>query len=93
MTPASDYRALLETTRALVIAGDGAPLSEIVICGEEAASPEAGTSDSESDLKRGEIVHLDPSEREVENNEGPTREAESSETEPDLRFRIYLGMS
>ncbi|MHC1578725.1 MAG: hypothetical protein ACXQTH_03185 [Dehalococcoidia bacterium] len=90
-TPINDYRALLEMTRALVIAEDTGPSLQVPIQGNEATSPETEDSRKESALRRGEIVYPDQSGQRAATDEGPADD--SSQTDSGLSFRIYLGMS
>jgi len=78
-------------TRALVIAEDAAPSSQVSGQGNEARSPETEESRKESALKRGEIVYPDPSGQGAATDEGDT--ADSAQTDSGVTFRIYLGMS
>jgi hypothetical protein len=90
-TPVKDYRALQEMTRALVIAEEAAPSSQVSGQGNEGMSPETEESRKESALKRGEIVYPDPSGQRATNNEEAA--GDSSQTDSGVTFRIYLGMS
>jgi hypothetical protein len=91
--PVSDYRALLDMTRALTIARETPSSPQFSPHDNEATSPETRDSDAEAALKRGEIVYPDPSGQRVTNDEEPPDETTSSQRGSNLRIRIYLGMS
>jgi hypothetical protein len=91
--PVSDYRALLEMTRALAIARETPSSPQVPGHDNEAMPPETGLSDAEAALKRGEIVYPERSGQRVTNDEEPTDETASPEPGSNLRIRIYLGMS
>lgn len=92
-TPPKDYRALLETTRPLVIVRLTRLSSRVPIYGDQATSLETDDCDGESVLKRGEIVCPDLSEQTLTGDEDPAGMAALHRNSSDLRIRIYIGMS
>lgn len=93
-TPASSYRALLETTRPLVITKNTIALpSQPWIHRDQPTSLEAGHCHGESVLKRGEIICPDLSGQTVTSDESLVAMIDLPLTSSRLRIRIYIGMS
>jgi hypothetical protein len=92
-TPVSNYLALMETTRPLVITKGTAPSSRLLIFRDQAIPLETGECREEAVLKRGEIIHGDLPDQRVTNDEGPTAATDLDIRSSNLKIRIYLGMS
>jgi hypothetical protein len=93
MTPVSDYRALLETTRPLVIAKSRVSSARLSIYRDQATSLETGDCYAEFVLKRGEIVDPDFPGQTIMDDEGPVKAAALSHTSSNLTIKIHIGMS
>lgn len=89
----SDYRALLETTRPLVIAKSRASSARLSIYRDQSGSLETGDCYAEFVLKRGEIIDPDFPGQRIIDDEGPVTAAALSRTSSDLTIKIYIGMS
>lgn len=92
-TPITDYRALLEMTRALVIAKNTILSPQGQVDEEETMSPESEDSRRESALKTGEIIYPNPSGQKVTDDKAAASLSDSPQKDDDFNFRIYLGMS
>jgi hypothetical protein len=91
--PVKDYRALVDTTRPLVVAEDKAASRRLPICRDQATSLETGDCHAESVLKTGEIVSPDSPEQKVAKDGQQASTDAPPEADSDPRLRIYIGMS
>ena len=89
----SDYRALLETTRPLVIAKSRASSARLSIYRDQATSLETNDCYAEFILKRGEIIDADFPWLRIVDDEGPVTAAALSRTSSNLTIKIHVGMS
>jgi hypothetical protein len=92
-TPVGSYNTLLDITRPLVLVKRPVTPCISFVYRDQPESLEAGNSQGELALKRGQIVRADMPEQHITNDEGTTAAADLAISSSDLRIRVYIGMS